>query len=392
MLTRRLTQKLRLYLSEFPAVCLLGPRQVGKTTIATQEVMAENNDLNPLYLDLENPSDLDKLSDPLDFLSHYQNRLVILDEVQRAPDLFPILRGLIDERRRAGQKAGHFLLLGSASIDLLKQSSETLAGRIAYLEMQPFDVLEVADIDPMNLLFRGGFPDSLLASSEAMSNRWRDQFIATYLERDIPMLGPRIPAKTLRRFWTMLAHLQSSVLNVSQLARNLGTTSATARSYLDLMVDLLLVRLLPPYHINLGKRLVKSPKMYIRDSGLVHALLNIQSKEDLFGHAIIGASWEGHVIENLLRAAPERTQASYYRTATGVELDLVLEMPNKKIWTVEVKRSSAPKLERGYKMAIEDIQPDQSYVVYGGTDRYSKGHGTEVISLEEMAQELESQD
>ena len=388
IIKRRLTEKLHQHLAEFPVVCLLGPRQVGKTTLARQEMVAAGGDLKPVYLDLENPSDLDKLSDPLGYLAQYQDRLVILDEVQRAPGLFQVLRGLIDERRLAGHKTGHFLLLGSASIELLRQSSETLAGRIAYLEMYPLDVLEADGIDPIDFWFRGGFPESLLASSEQASNRWRDQFIATYLERDIPMLGPRIPAATLRRFWTMLAHLQSGILNVSQLARNLGTTSATARSYLDLMADLLLVRLLPPFHINLGKRLVKSPKMYIRDAGLVHALLKVQSSDDLFGHAVVGASWEGHVIENLLKVAPERTNASYYRTATGVELDLVLELPHGERWTVEIKRSMAPKLERGYRQALEDIKPDRAFVVYGGEDRYPKGQGTEVISLQEMSQLL----
>ena len=389
MIKRRLTEKLHQYLTEFPAVCLLGPRQVGKTTLARQEMLtASGHGVKPVYLDLENPSDLNKLSDPIGYLSQYQDRLVILDEVQRAPDLFQVLRGLIDERRLAGYKAGHFLLLGSASIELLKQSSETLAGRIAYLEMYPLDILETDYINPIDCWFRGGFPESLLATSEQASNRWRDQFITTYLERDIPMLGPRIPAATLRRFWTMLAHLQGSILNVSQLARNLDTTSATARSYLDLMVDLLLVRLLPPFHINLGKRLVKSPKLYIRDSGLVHALLKIQGSDDLFGHAIVGTSWEGHVIENLLKVTPERTRASYYRTATGVELDLVLELPHGECWTIEVKRSTAPKLERGYRQALEDIQPDRSFVVYGGEDRYPKGHGTEVIGLKKMAQLL----
>ncbi|MEM6909985.1 MAG: ATP-binding protein [Verrucomicrobiota bacterium] len=386
MIERRMAAFLPDYLRQFPAVCVLGPRQVGKTTLVRKYAEGVSGDLPPEYLDLENPQDFEKLADARGYLEQFQDRLVILDEVQRRPGLFQVLRGLIDERRLAGQKAGHFVLLGSASIDLLQQSSETLAGRIAYLELSPLDILEAPSKEA--LWWRGGFPDSVLAVDDQASLRWREQFITTYLERDIPMLGPRIPATTLRRFWSMLAHQQGSLYNAAQMARNLEMTGKTVAGYLDLMVDLLLVRRLPPYHASLRKRLVKSPKVYLRDSGLLHGLLGIDSHHQLLGHPIVGMSWEGYVIENLLRVAPERTQASFYRTATGVELDLVLELPGNRLWAMEIKRSTAPKMERGLRQAIEDIQPDQTFLVYGGKERYPKGENIDVIGLAEMAGEL----
>jgi len=386
MLSRRLTETVLDYLKQFPAVCLLGPRQVGKTTLVRRHTDLLSEEPPPDYLDLENPQDLQKLEDATGYLEQRQDRLVILDEVQRIPGLFQVLRGLIDERRLAGRKAGHFLLLGSASIDLLKQSSETLAGRIAYLELCPLDVLEAPE--DSNLWWRGGFPDSLLASSDTASIRWRDQFITTYLERDIPLLGSRIPATTLRRFWTMLAHHHGGVYNAAQMARNLEVTGKTVAGYLDLLVDLLLVRRLTPYYANVKKRLVKSPKVYIRDSGLVHALLGIDSLDALLAHPIVGMSWEGHVLENLLRVAPERSKASFYRTATGVEIDLVLELPDNCLWAIEIKRTTAPKLERGFRQALDDIGPDRAFIVYGGRDRYPKADDVEAISLHEMAIEL----
>jgi uncharacterized protein len=341
-----------------------------------------------LYLDLENPADLEKLSDARGYLGAQRGRLTIIDEVQRAPGLFQTLRGLIDERIQAGEAAGHFLLLGSASIDLLRQASESLAGRIATLELTPFTALEIDPAQQSRLWVRGGFPRSWLADSEEHSVIWREHFIRTYLERDIPQLGPRIPAETLRRFWTMLAHAQGGLLNAAELARALAVDGKTVARYLDLMVDLLLVRRLPPYFANVGKRLVKSPKVYVRDSGLVHTLLRLDDLDDLLGHPVAGASWEGFVIENLLRAAPERTQASFYRTATGVEADLVLELPGDRRWVMEVKRGLAPKVEPGLLRALEDLQPERAFLLYSGDERYPKGHGIEAIGVREMAQEL----
>lgn len=390
MLPRRLGPLVQDHLRQFPAVALLGPRQVGKTTLAHLLGGLTRSDISSDYLDLENPADLAKLEDAAGYLRQRSDRLVIIDEVQRAPGLFQVLRGVIDEQVAGGQPAGHFLLLGSASIDLLRQSSETLAGRIAYLELNPLDVLEVAPDQEQVLWLRGGFPLSFLADTDAQSAIWRANFITTYLERDIPQLGPRVPAETLRRFWTMLAHAQGSVLNAAELARSLAVDGKTVARYLDLMVDLLLVRRLTPFHANVGKRLVKSPKTYIRDSGLVHTLLRLDTLDQVLGHPISGMSWEGHVVESLLRAAPARSRASFYRTAAGAEMDLVLELPGDRLWAVEIKRGVAPKLEKGFHNALDDLQPSEAFVVYSGTERYPKGQRIEVIGVRELACELAS--
>lgn len=387
MISRRLTTLVLERLRQFPAVALLGPRQAGKTTLA-RLLRAAGVGTSVEYLDLENPADLAKLDDPGAYLRGRHDRLVVVDEVQRLPGLFDVLRGIIDDRVLAGASVGQFLLLGSASIDMLRQSSETLAGRVAYLELGPFDVLEIEPSVEQRLWVRGGFPRSFLAASDARSATWRDSFIATYLERDIPQLGPRIPAETLRRFWTMLAHGQGSLLNAAQLASALGVDGKTVARYLDLMVDLLLARRLPPYHANVGKRLVKSPKTYVRDSGLVHSLLRIDDHDQLLGHPIAGMSWEGHVIENLLRAAPTRTNAYFYRTAAGTEIDLVLELPGGKLWAVEIKRSTAPKVEIGFRRALDDLLPQRAFVAYPGDERYAKNDRIEVISVRALAQEL----
>lgn len=386
MIPRRLSPLVLRRLAEFPAVGLLGPRQVGKSTLAqsiAQEVSGRTR--QPDYLDLENPADQAKLEDAGAFLRARFDRLVVIDEVQRAPGLFQVLRGVIDDNIRAGRETGQFLLLGSASIELLKQSSESLAGRIAYLELGPIDVTEVSSAQAEALWVRGGFPRSFLAKSDEASASWREAFITTYLERDIPQLGPRIPATTLRRFWTMLAHRQGALLNAAELARALAVDGKTVAKYLDLMVDLLMVRRLQPLHANVGKRLTKSPKTYIRDSGLVHSLLRLDTLDDVLGHPVAGGSWEGHVIEALISVAPPRTDASFYRTSAGAELDLVLDMPGGERWAIEIKRSSAPKIEKGFHAAMEDVQPSRAYIVYGGHERYAKGNGVEAIGLRELA-------
>ncbi|EJL53742.1 putative ATPase (AAA+ superfamily) [Rhizobium sp. CF122] len=366
MIERRIERELNDLIGSQPAVALIGPRQVGKTTLALDISQTRPS----IYLDLESDADRAKLSEPELYLSQHSDKLVILDEVQRLPNLFQNLRGLIDRGRRSGRRAGQFLLLGSASIELLKQSGETLAGRIAYLEMQPIDGLEIAEADLNALWLRGGFPDSFLAPSDMASQRWRQDFIRTYLERDIPQLGPRIPAETLRRFWTMLAHRQSSVLNAADFARALGVDGKTVASYLDLLVDLLLVRRLEPWHANLGKRLVKSPRIYVRDSGITHTLLGLATEEQLLGHPVVGASWEGFVIETLIAAAPSDTQAHFYRTAAGAEIDLLLTRPGGRPWAIEVKRSLTPKVEKGFYLACEDLQPERRIVVYPGRETY----------------------
>ena len=377
--------KLAQALSEAPAVALLGPRQVGKTTLAL-----EIADTRPsIYLDLESEADRAKLAEPELYLEQHAEKLVILDEIQRTPQLFQSLRGLIDKGRRSGKGKGRFLVLGSASIDLLKQSSETLAGRIRYLELAPLDAGEV-DNDQLNALWlRGGFPESLLAGSDAASLRWRRDFIRTYLERDIPQLGPRIPAETLRRFWTMLAHQQGSLLNAAALARALAVDGKTIANYLDLLVDLLLVRRLQPWHGNVKKRLVKSPKVYVRDSGLVHALLGIEDQEALLSHPVAGGSWEGLAIESLIAAAPEGTEAYFFRTSAGAEIDLLLQRPGeRKPWAIEIKRGLSPKLERGFHHACETVAPLQRRVVYGGSERFPLARNVDAMSLSQLCDEL----
>jgi predicted AAA+ superfamily ATPase len=357
---------------------------VGKTTLAMQ--LAHGRPA--VYLDLESERDRAKLNEPELYLSTQQDKLVVLDEVHRAPALFPVLRGLIDQARRDGRRNGLYLLLGSASLDLLAQSGETLAGRIAYLELSPLALAETGPDARTPLWLRGGFPDSFTATSDARSLRWRQNFVRTYLERDVPQFGPRIAAETLRRFWTMLAHQQGGLLNVAQLARNLGVDVKTAQGYIDLLCDLLLVRRLQPWHANLGKRLVKSPKVYVRDSGLVHALLDIAHLDALLSHPVVGASWEGFVLENLLAVAPLGTQPYFYRTSGGAEVDILLALPNGQMWAVEVKRSLAPKVERGFHAACEDLQPARKLVVYPGAETYPMGHGVMATPLEQLCIDL----
>lgn len=384
MFLRHLLPELTQELQHSPAVALLGPRQSGKTTLALQAAKT----VPSIYLDLESERDRAKLAQPELYLSDHLDKLVILDEVHRTPHLFPVLRGLIDQARRSGRRAGNYLLLGSATLALLQQSGETLAGRVAYLELGPLNVFETGAGQIDALWLRGGFPESLTAPSDARSLRWRHNFIRAYLERDIPQLGPRIAADTLRRFWTMLAHHQGGLLNVAQLARNIGVDVKTAQSYIDLLCDLLLVRRLPPWHANVGKRLVKSPKVYVRDSGLVHALLDIESKETLLSHMVLGASWEGFVIENLLQCAPNQVQAYFYRTSGGAEVDLLLAWPGGEIWAIEIKRSLTPKVERGFHAACVDLAPTRKVVVYPGQETFPMGHDIEAMPLESLCSVL----
>src|SRR5580704_8393265 len=386
MIPRRALKTVQDALSRQAAVALLGPRQVGKTTLA--HTVAEQT--GALYLDLEAREDRDKLSDPALFLRAYEDRLVILDEIHRVPELFQALRSLIDQGRRHGRRRGRFLVLGSAAIDLLRQSGESLAGRIAYVEMGPFDVLEAGkdEASRLALWLRGGFPDSFLARSDAESLLLREDFIRTYLERDVPQFGPRIPAETLERLWTMLAHGQGGLLNASRLAAGLSVSVPTIVRYIDLLADLLLVRRLQPFHANTGKRLVKSPKTYVRDSGILHALLGIKDHNALAGHPVVGASWEGFVIENLLAVAPERTLASFYRTSAGAEIDLVLDLPKGERWAIEIKRGLTAKPEKGFHLACEDLKPARRFVVYSGSDRFPVTSDTEAIGLRDLAETL----
>lgn len=387
MIKRRLEHKIIEALAKSSSVALLGPRQIGKTTIALDIVES----LPALYLDLESRLDLEKVRDIRSFYEVNQDKLIVLDEVQRLPELFTELRGIIDQERRKGKQSALFLFLGSASMDLLQQSGESLAGRIAYLELYPIDVIEYADEDLMKvntLWLRGGFPESLLAASDRDSMEWRQDFIRTYLERDIPQLGPRIPAATLERFWTMLAHNQGGILNAAHLARNLDVTGVTISRYLDLMVDLLLVRRLQPWASNTGKRLIRSPKIYVRDSGITHALMGIENYNNLLAHPVVGGSWEGFVIENVLSVSPARMQPYFYRSAGGAEADLILEFADGEKWAIEIKRNSAPRLSKGFHLACDDIQPDRKFVVYAGKDTFPMGDGITAIPLNALMKEI----
>lgn len=382
MVRRGVHDALAAALDRVPAVALLGPRQVGKTTLALAVAEARPS----LYLDLQSESDRAKVAEPELFLASQADRLVILDEVHRAPNLFPLLRGMIDRGRREGKRTGRFLLLGSASVDLLHQAGESLAGRIAFVDLPPFQPAEVATTGERRerLFLRGGFPDSFLAEDEAGSFRWRTDFVRTYLERDVTEFVPRVSSPTLRRLWTMLAHRQGAPLNAAELARSIDGSHASVARYLDLLDHLLLVRRLTPWIANVGKRLTKSPKVYIRDSGLVHALLGIRSLEELEGHPVVGSSWEGFVVESILNALERTVQTGYYRTAAGAEVDLVLEFGSGARWAIEVKRSVAPKPTRGFWSALRDLDVEQAFVVHAGEDRYPLGEGAEAIGLLEM--------
>jgi predicted AAA+ superfamily ATPase len=384
MYHRHATQTVQSALDAQAAVVLLGPRQVGKTTLAL-EIAGQRPSV---YLDLERDADRRVLTEPDLYLDEQVGKLVILDEVQQMPDLFKTLRGQIDMRRRKGTRTGQFLLLGSASNVLLHQSAESLAGRVRYIEMPPLLLDEVGEDRMNDLWLRGGFPDSFQADSDQNSLAWREDFLRTYLERDIPALGPRIPAATLRRFWTMLAHAQGGLLNASALAEGLGVSGQTVGRYLDLLVDLMLVRRLQPWHENAGKRVVKSPKVFVRDSGLVHALLGLGSIESVLGHPVVGGSWEGFAIETLIAAAPIGTEHFFYRTAAGAELDLVLRLPGKATWAIEIKRTTTPKVSRGFHLSVDDIKADRKILVYAGEREVPAGDELRAMPLATAVEQL----
>lgn len=382
MIQRWITHRLQAALTQNPAVALLGARQIGKTTLAQQITTG----MDSIYLDLESPEDLLKLSDPASFLRNHSEKLVILDEIQRAPDLFMVLRGLIDQNRRNGRETGQFLLLGSASMDLLHQTSESLAGRISYIEMTGLNVLEEDEGERKKpkLWLRGGFPRSYLAESDAAAMEWLEDLIRTYLERDVPQMGFTASASKLRRLWTMIAHLQGETVNVSKLATNLEVQRPVINRYLDILTDLLLVRRLEPWHANVKKRLVKSPRFYVRDSGLLHRLLGIMSHEALLSNPVLGKSWEGHVVENIHSVLPRLAQSYFYRTAAGAEIDLIIKMPNNDVWAVEIKYGLAPKLSKHFYQTCHDVGATHMYVVYGGEDEFPIGNRVQVISLNKM--------
>ena len=391
MITRWVTERLQKNIAQVPAVVLLGARQVGKTTLAK----AIAGDLKSIYLDLEAPEDLFKLSDPTGFLRTHSDKLVILDEIQRAPDLFPALRGIIDQYRAEGRKTGQFLLLGSASMDLMRQSSESLAGRISYIEMGGLNVIELENESKSNYLqklwLRGGFPDSYLAVDEEMAMDWLEDLIRTYLERDVPQLGFRVPAVRLRRLWTMLAHLQGEPVNYSKLGANLEIDAKTVSNYIDILTDLLLIRRLTPWYGNVKKRLIKSPRYYVRDSGILHRLLGIDNYDALLSNPVVGKSWEGFVVENIHSVLPRRSETYYYRTAAGAEIDLLIRMPSSETWAVEIKYGIAPKLGKHFNKTCADVGASQKYIIYGGDDEFPVGNEVTVISLPRFMKRLEKQ-
>lgn len=393
MLVRSLEENLLDALQAMPVVGLLGPRQVGKTTLAL--AIAEKVKKKALYFDLESDADAAKFTDAESYLKRFNNTLLIIDEVQRKPDLFRLLRGIVDERKRQGERAAQFLLLGSASRDLLQHSSETLAGRIRYLELSPFNAEELhhnlgADFDVSKMWLRGGFPDSYLADTNTKSWQWRADFVATYMERDLPMMGVKISPVHLKRFWKMLAHYHGNPINMSELGRSLEQSHNTIKHYLDLLTDFYMLRQLQPWSGNLKKRLVKTPKIFVRDSGILHSLMNIHDMENLLSYPTMGASWEGFVIENILNLLGSNWTYSYYRSATQVEIDLVLETPDREIWAIEIKRTTAPKLGRGFFEACKDIKATHKWLINGQSEQYPLANGVEVIGLLSFLELLES--
>lgn len=372
---RSLEEPIREHLRQFPCTAILGPRQCGKTSIA-QVICRERESV---YLDLERPADARRLQEPELFFDEHRDRLICLDEIQRVPDLFPVLRGWIDRNRSA-----RFLVLGSASRDLIRQSSESLAGRIGYLELTPFRANEVRSrgISEKTLWMRGGFPESLLASSDRASTRWRENFVQTFLERDLPGLGVQIPAPTLARFWSMCAHHHAQTLNNSALAQSLGVSQPTIRKYVDLLSQTFMLRVLPPFEANLKKRLVKAPKIYLRDSGTLHSLLGIDDFSELLGHPGYGASWEGFALEQVLEGLP-RWKHGFYRTSDGTELDLVLERGEHRIG-FEFKASVAPSVTRGFWNSLDALKIDEAYIVAPVDSGYSLKRPVRVLPLSEL--------
>ncbi len=390
LLSRDLGIDLLKSLGAFPVVALLGPRQVGKTTLAHQ-LRWEGAD--PLYLDLELDSDLRKLDEAELYLRRQTGRLIVIDEIQRRPQLFPLLRALVDERIRGGESAGQYLVLGSASRDLLRQSSESLAGRIAYLELSPFGITEVhaaGVLDLDRLWLRGGFPSSYLAADDETSWQWRGSFVSTYLERDIPQLGTRLPAELTRRLWSMISVNPGGQLNAARLAGALGISGHTVRHYLDVLTDLYMLRQLKPWSGNVTKRLVKSQKIYVRDSGLAHRLSNVPDMEALLGSPLCGQSWEAFAIEQILTRLPDTWKSSYYRTAAGAEIDLVMEGPRSEVVAAEIKRTATPKPSRGFHQGCVDIGATRRYAITPLAERFPLANDVEAIGLKELVRELPS--
>ncbi len=372
---RHILSKVLEYLQFFPVTGLIGPRQVGKTTLVKS--LAGSFNPQPIYLDLESSRDRVKLSDPRLFLKEYSDRLVILDEIQYVPELFSELRGIIDEDRRPGR----FLILGSSSPQLMQQSAESLAGRIGYLELTPFMVSEINPEEQQKLWFRGGFPNSFTAPTDELSFNWRKNFIRTYIERDLPGLGLSVDSIVLEKFWRMLCSFHGNVWNAENFSRAMGLTGKTVNRYLDFMQQAFLVNRLLPFSTNEKKRLVKSAKIYIRDSGILHGLQDIISFEALAGNILLGSSWEGHVIEQIQRKGTDRWQYFFYRTHQGTECDLVLVRSGKVEAAIEIKYSSSPSLSKGLRLAMEDLNARKGFIIVPEGARFPLSENVTVVSL-----------
>jgi uncharacterized protein len=378
MIQRELQETIASSLKKYPVVGLIGSRQAGKTTLAKIISQAYPQSV---YIDLELPSDLNKLQSPELYLRQFTTKLVIIDEIQRMPDLFPLIRALVDQRRVGGR----FLILGSASPELIRHASESLAGRIVYHELSPLSLVESGQDKMDQLWLRGGYPLSFLAGTDEESMGWRDAFIRTYLEMDLPQLGIRVPAPQIRRFWTMLAHLHGQLWNASRIAGSLGLTAPTVKHYLGILEETFIAGSLFPYFANVKKRLIKSPKVYIRDSGLLHALLRIKTIEDLRSHPVAGSSWEGFVIEQIRRRIDHGGEGFYYRTGAGAEIDLVLLDRRNRPIAVEIKYSATPAVTKGFWNAMDDLSCRRGYVIYPGDQAYPLSERLTAVPLKQMA-------
>lgn len=378
MIKRTLQGGLEASLQKYPVVGIVGSRQTGKTTLA--KLVRQSIKRKSVYLDLELPSDLNKLQSPELYLRQFADRLVIIDEIQRMPSLFPLMRALVDQKRTGGR----FLILGSASPEMIRHSSESLAGRIVYHELSPLTLFETGMKRKETLWLRGGYPASFLAKNDDESLAWRESFIRTYLEMDLPQLGIRVPAPQIRRFWTMLAHVHGQLWNASRIAGSLGITAPTVKHYLDILEETFIARVLSPWHTNAKKRLIKSPKIFIRDTGLLHALLRIPTGEDLRSHPVAGSSWEGFVIEQLLGRLPRNWQAHYYRTSAGTEIDLLLHDSRNKPIAVEIKLSATPQVTKGFWTAMDDLSCKKGYVIHPGKDAYPLGENVLALPLADL--------
>jgi len=385
MIDRFIYGELLEIVGEFPVLGIVGPRQVGKTTLA--RLLSKKINKESVFLDLENPRDISKLTDPLLFFENNQDKCIIIDEVQIKKELFPIIRAVIDQKREPGR----FILLGSASPELIRDASESLAGRIYYKELTPFHFQEIKDvISYQKHWLNGGYPEALLTESKTKSVRWRRSFIQTYIERDLPLLGLQSKIADMQRLVRMISHIHGNQLSYQTLSKSMGLTGPTIKKQIDFLEHAYIVRLLEPFYHNIGKRLVKSPKIYLRDTGLLHSLLEVERFEDLFGNPIIGNSWEGYVIEQIYAVLPETYTLNYYRTQQGAELDLVICKNLKPVIGIEIKFNSSPKFSVGNEISLKDLGLNKCFIVVPEVERYYLKDSIEVISISELIMDFVS--